>query len=114
MLHCARDSNRDVQLRTDEPSGLSDLVAMRTPAVIGDCTRGADCRISECRGEFFDQPEILRGFEATSAGDHYRRFGQIELSTGTLPRLDHLHTCGRRIQSRLSVFDTTCLRILSR
>ena len=114
MLHRAGDSDRDVELGTHQSSRLSDLIAVRPPAVVGDGARGADRRISEGRGEVFDELEILRRLETASTGDDDRSFGEIELAAAALARLDHFHARGRGIDRRLRVFHASRFRILGR
>jgi hypothetical protein len=87
MLDGAGDSDRDVQLRAHLPAGLTDLIAVRTPTVVGHGARGADRRIAERRGKVLDELEVLSGAETAPTGDDHRSLAQVELS---LPALDHL------------------------
>ena len=52
--------HRDVELRAHVPPRLADLVAVRTPPVVGHGARRADGRVAERRGELLDELEVLR------------------------------------------------------
>src|SRR5262249_24470942 len=54
MLDRARDADSHVKLRAHLPSGLTDLIAVRTPAVVGHGTCRADGRVAECRRQILE------------------------------------------------------------
>ena len=56
MLNRAGNSAGDVEIGTHLPSRLSDLIAVRTPAVVGYGARGTHGRIAERRGKVLDEP----------------------------------------------------------
>src|SRR5207237_4677134 len=86
VLDRAGNSDRDVELGTDEPAGLTDLVAVRSPAIVGYSAGRANCRIPERRGQLFDELEILRCFQPASSGDDHWRLGEIQLASTSLFR----------------------------
>ena len=79
MLNRAGDADRDVQLQAHLSPGLADLIAVRTPAVVGHGTRRTHGSVAECRGEILDELEILSRFEPAPAGDDHRRLAEIDL-----------------------------------
>src|SRR5436190_12650214 len=103
MLDRSGNSHSDVQLGTHQTAGLTDLIGVRTPAIVGDGARRPNSGVAEGRSEVLDQLEILGRLEPASAGDDHRRLGKIEFAAATLFRLDNLHPRGSRINRRLSV-----------
>src|SRR5262245_12402681 len=75
MLGGAADTGGDVELGRDLRSGLSDLVAVWPPAVVGDNTGAAD-RPAEQPGELVEYGEAFGAADAASAGHDDRRGGQ--------------------------------------
>src|SRR5438445_9162264 len=101
MLYRSRDSDGDVKLGAHQPPGLSDLIAMGTPAIVRDGAGGTDCRVAKSGGEIFDELEILRCLEPASTGDNDGRLGQVEFSAPPLLRLDDSYASRIRVNSRL-------------
>src|SRR6185437_7853665 len=111
MLDRAGDAARDVQVGTHEPPGLSDLIAVRTPAIIRDGTRGAHGRVAERRGEILEQREVLGCAEAAAAAHDHRRFAQVELRVVAGNQLLRHHACRRGIERGRGVLHSRAARM---
>src|SRR4051812_960905 len=59
MLDGATDSRGDVELRAHLTPRLADLVAVRTPSIVGHCARRANGRVAERVSEILDQLEVV-------------------------------------------------------
>src|SRR5947207_5828703 len=114
MLYRARDSDSDVKLGTHQTSGLSNLIAVRTPAVVSDSACRPDGGVAKCGREIFDELEILGCLEAPTTSDDDGCFGQVELLPAALLRLYNLDASRPRVDRRLRVFDAACFGVLSR
>ena len=67
MLNGAADAKRHVQLRTHLATGLADLVAVRTPPVVGHGARCAHGRVTKGVRERLHEREVLRSLETAAA-----------------------------------------------
>ena len=72
---------------------LADLIAVRTPSVVGHGARRADRRVSERGREILDELEVLRRLEPAAAAHDHRRLAEVEL--GPSPLFDFSFTTTR-------------------
>ena len=92
MLNRARDADGHVELRTHLTSGLTDLISVRTPSLVGDGARCPDRGVAKGVSQVFNKFEILGRLEAAAAGDDHWRVGEVGTSLRPFDDLRHLHS----------------------
>ena len=75
MLGGSADAAGDVDRRRNSGAGLADLIAVRTPTVVGNRTAATDLATQRA-GELFERRKRLFAADSTTAGNHHRRSGQ--------------------------------------